>query len=99
MATSRTDQPRTGGLSLPVKLLLFIGLPLLFLAMLAAAAFAAVPLLARTSVSIGYSAPAASSVRVTVPNARLDFVPTDGDEVTVQLTGSYTGSKPALQVE
>src|SRR4051812_6659710 len=98
MATTHTDERRSGGLSLPLKLLLFVGFPLLFLAMLAAAAFAAVPLLSGSSVTLDYRAPAASSVQVNVPNARLDFVPTDGPDVTVHLTGSYTGSRPALQV-
>src|SRR3954470_16492544 len=99
MATTHTDERRSGGLSLPLKLLLFVGLPLLFLAMLAVAAFAAAPLLSGRSVNLDYQADAGSSVRVDVPNARLDFVATGGEEVTVKLTGSYTGPVPPLQVE
>lgn len=99
MTASPPRERRTGGLPLPLKLLFYAGLPLLFLAMLAAAAVAAAPLLAGRGVDVDYRAPAGSSLRVTVPNARLDFVPADGDDVTVRLTGTYTGTEPALRVE
>ncbi|WP_210505725.1 DUF4097 family beta strand repeat-containing protein [Naasia sp. SYSU D00057] len=98
MVTTPTDQGPRRTLPLPVKLLLFAGLPILFVAMIVAAVAAAVPLLSGTSVDLDYRAPAAPAVRVSVPDARLDFVPADGDEVLVRVTGRHTGPAPELRV-
>ncbi|HWR85626.1 MAG TPA: DUF4097 family beta strand repeat-containing protein [Rhodoglobus sp.] len=99
MVTTPTDPNPRRGLSPALKAFLFAGLPVLFVGMLVLAVFAAVPLLSGAGVDLDYRAPAGSSVRVEVPDARLDFVAAEGDEVVVQVTGRHTGQEPELHVE
>ena len=90
---------RQGGmLSTGTKLLLFVGLPLLALALLVGGLSVLVPALRATPVALTESAEAGSSVLVEVPSAALDFRPGTGNEVRAEAVGRYTGPAPTLTV-
>jgi Putative adhesin len=85
------------GLSPGAKVLLFVGLPLLALAIIVAVILVALSLFRASPVNANEAADAGSSVTVTVPNANLSFTPSDDDQVHVTMTGRYAGQKPTIE--
>lgn len=90
--------PEHRRLSTGAKLVLFVLLPVLILAVLVAGVVTAVPLLVGRPFSQDYRADAGAAVRIEVENARIDVAPGSTEEVTVEVTGSYSGSRPEFQV-
>jgi Putative adhesin len=97
--TAPAETPPRAPLSTTARILLFVGLPLLVVAIIVAGVATAVPLLRGTDFSAGYQVPAAEIVRVDVTNARFDITPATDGKVSVRVTGSYTGAKPRITVE
>jgi hypothetical protein len=91
--------PQHGGtLSTGTKILLFVGLPLLALALLIGGVAYFFSSFRSTPVALSDSAAAGSSVLVEVPNARLDFRPGGSGEVRAEAVGSHSGPPPTLTV-
>jgi Putative adhesin len=95
-----TEPPRShgGALSTGTKILLFVGLPLLALALLLVSVGFLFSAFRSTPVALSDSAGAGSSVLVEVPNAQLDFRPGEADEVRAEAVGRYSGPPPSLTV-
>ncbi len=100
-ASSQSPEPsphQGGMLSTGTKILLFVGLPLLALALLIGGLGVLVPAFRATPVALVESAEAGSSVLVEVPSAAIDLRPGTGNEVRVEAVGRYTGPAPTLTV-
>jgi Putative adhesin len=100
-ATPQVPEPtrqQGGALSTGTKILLFVGLPLLALALLIGGMAFFFSAFRSTPVSLSDSAAAGSAVLVEVPTARVDFRPGDDDEVRAVAVGSYSGPPPTLTV-
>ncbi|MET1051902.1 MAG: DUF4097 family beta strand repeat-containing protein [Mycetocola sp.] len=78
--------------------LLFVGIPLVILALIIGGSVAAVNVLRGTSVNENAQADAGSLVTIDMPNAAIVVSPGSGDQVTVTMRGSYTGTPPRLDV-
>lgn len=85
-------------LSRPVKILLFVILPLLFLVLLTIAILIVVTLARGEQVSETAASPAGQNVTVEVPNARLNFQPSPDDQVHVAMTGNFSGARPTISL-
>ncbi|WP_210481722.1 DUF4097 family beta strand repeat-containing protein [Naasia sp. SYSU D00948] len=95
----RTAPPEHRRLPVAAKLVLFVLLPLVIVVALVAAVASAVPLLVAAPVSLDLRAEAGAVVRVEVPDARIDVEAGSADEVAVEVTGTYSGPEPDLEVE
>jgi Putative adhesin len=80
------------------KILLFVGVPLVVIALVAGAIVAGLSVINRATATGAAQAAAGASVAVNVPNAALEFTPSTDDQVHVTMTGSYAGAKPALEL-
>lgn len=85
-------------LSRVATLALFVGLPLLALALIAVTAVLAVSFFRGSPLDRAFDVRAGSRVEVSVPNAAMRFGPSDDDRVHVSVTGSYFGAKPRVSV-
>jgi hypothetical protein len=85
-----------GTLSTGTKILLFVGLPLIALALLVGGVAYFFSAFRGAPVTLSDSAAAGSSVLVEVPTARLDFRPGKPGEVRAEAEGSYFGPPPTL---
>lgn len=90
------SRPASPGLSTAAKLVLFVGLPVLALILIAVTAWVASWVLRGEPVNERFDLEAGSSVEVTVPNAAMDFAPSDDDQVHVTITGTYSGREPEI---
>jgi hypothetical protein len=81
-----------------VKVLLFVVLPIVTVLALVGAGVIMSSLFRGTAFAEDYSADAGSQVTVTVPNARLSFVPSENDHVHAEVRGSYSGTEPRITV-
>lgn len=98
-SSAPAGKPASPGLSTASKLILFVGVPLLILILIAVTAFLATRLLRGSPVNEQFDLEAGSRVEVTVPNASMTFGPSDDDQVHVTVTGSYFGqAAPRLSV-
>lgn len=79
-------------------ILLAVGIPLVILALIVAGSIAAVNAFRGTTISESADADAGSLVRVDMPNAAIDVTVGADDEVSVTLRGTYSGTRPNLDV-
>lgn len=82
----------------PGLVVLFIVLPLILLALIIGGSVTAVNAFRGTPVTENVDSEAGSSVFIDVPNAAIRLTPSDDDQVHVTLRGSYSGTKPTLDV-
>jgi hypothetical protein len=78
------------------KVLLFVGVPLIVIALIVGTIIATLSLFNRTSATAAEQAAAGTSVAVNTPNAALEFAPSTDGQVHVTMAGSYAGGKPML---
>jgi hypothetical protein len=81
-----------------LRLLLIIGIPVLVVLLLVAFGISLFNAFRTDPVSQNATADAGTSVSIDIPNATLFLSPSDDDEVHVAMRGSYSGSKPRLDV-
>jgi hypothetical protein len=79
-------------------ILLFVGIPLIVLALIIAGSIAAVNAFRGTPVSDSVDADAGSSVLIDAPNASIRLSVRDDDEIHASMRGTYSGRKPSLDV-
>ncbi|GHD43566.1 hypothetical protein D9V29_13785 [Mycetocola manganoxydans] len=77
---------------------LFVGLPLIALALVIAVTLFAVNALNGEPVSENVDTDAGSSLFIDVPNASMDLGVSDDDEIHVSMRGMYSGTRPTLDV-
>ncbi|MGO4690644.1 DUF4097 family beta strand repeat-containing protein [Glaciibacter sp. 2TAF33] len=80
------------------KALLFIGVPLLVIALVVGTVAVSLSVFTRATAAAAEQAVAGTSVSVNVPNAALEFAPSSDGQVHVTMTGSYAGGKPTLRL-
>lgn len=78
--------------------LLFVGLPLILLALIIGGSVAAVTAFRGDPVSDAVDADAASSLVIDTPNASIGLTESDDDEIHATMRGSYAGTRPTLTV-
>ena len=81
-----------------LAILLFVGIPLVLLALIIAGSIAAVNAFQGTPVAENIDADASSSLLVDVPNAAIEFSVSDDSDIHATMRGSYTGTKPRLDL-
>ncbi|HYI33244.1 MAG TPA: DUF4097 family beta strand repeat-containing protein [Glaciibacter sp.] len=83
-------------MSTAAKVVLFVVLPLLVLVLIAVTTVVAASVLRGNPVNERFDLEAGSRVEVTVPNASMEFGPSEDDLVHVIVTGSYFGPEPTI---
>jgi hypothetical protein len=81
-----------------VLVLLFVGIPLIALALIIGGSVAAVNAFRGTPVSDSIDADAGSSLLIDAPNASIRLSVSDDDEIHATMRGSYSGREPSLDV-
>lgn len=95
-APQPAQQPPRQGMSTAAKVVVFVVLPLLVLVLIAVTAVVAASVLRGSPVNEQFDLEAGSRVEVTVPNASMEFGPSEDDLVHVTVTGSYFGPAPTI---
>lgn len=90
-------EPRRG-LSTGLAILLFVGIPLLLIALLIAGVINAVGAFRGTAVTQNVDANAGNSLLLDTPNAAIRLTPSDDEQIHVSMRGSYSGERPRLEV-
>ncbi|WP_411719917.1 DUF4097 family beta strand repeat-containing protein [Mycetocola sp.] len=90
--------PPRSRLSPAVLVLLFVGIPLLVLALIIAGSVAAVNAFRGEPVSDSVDADAGSSVLIDAPNASIRLSVSDDDEIHATMRGASSGREPSLEV-
>jgi hypothetical protein len=90
--------PPRRGMSTGLAILLFVGIPLIVIALIIAGSVTAVNAFRGTPVSDAVDADAGSSVLVDAPNASIHLTVSDDNEIHATLRGSYSNTKPTLEV-
>ncbi len=91
-----TTSPR---MSTAAKLILFVGVPLIVLALIAVTAVIATAALRGSPVNDQFDLDAGSRVEVIMPNASMTFAPSPDDQVHVTVTGTYSGERPRISAD
>lgn len=86
-------------MSTAAKIVLFVGVPLIVLALIAVTAVIATAALRGSPVNEQFDLDAGSRVDVTVPNASMTFGPSQDDQVHVEVTGTYSGQEPQITAQ
>lgn len=92
------QQPPPRRMSAGVAILLFVGIPLILLALIIGGAIAALSAFRGAPVSDSVDADATSSLFLDTPNASIALTESDDDQVHATMSGTYAGTEPALTV-
>ncbi|MCS5718248.1 DUF4097 domain-containing protein [Herbiconiux sp. CPCC 205763] len=95
-------QSQRGGLSTTSKVLLFVGIPVIVLILLAGAATTLIfllPGLGAAPVNETADGDGAANILVDTNNAELRFSASEDDQVHAAMEGRYSGTKPAMRLE
>ena len=92
-----TAPPAAGRLPLWAKLVLFVALPVVFLILLGGIVLGAFALRG-TTIAATESVVAGTAIDARLTNAAITVVPSDDDQVTVSVRGSYFGHRPSVDV-
>ena len=86
------------GLSPGLAILLFVGIPLLLIALIVAGSIAAVNAFRGTPITENVDAEAGTSVFIDVPNAAIRLTASEDDQIHVTMRGTFSGTRPPLDV-
>ena len=95
----RPPAPEPGRRMSPgLAIFLFVGIPLIVLALIITGSIAAVNAFRGTPLTENVDAEAGSSLFIDVPNAAIRLTPSDDDQIHVTMRGTYSGTRPPLDV-